>query len=149
MEQNKLMTVVLSARWIMFLFSAGELLSWSFVFFCSLNHASDSGQITPNTNFMKKKYRLTGFAKLILVLVILVPAALFIAGYVTGEDPISEVREEISKKVSTPMKIRVNSDMDKSSTDLSEEDLKKIVEMQRDEIKDLKKKISDCENSNK
>lgn len=85
---------------------------------------------------MATRTKITPFARLLLVLIIIIPSAFIGASYINGEDPIAKIKEvagmETSSKTETPSRT-------------SKDDPRATIKALRSENAALKEKISTLE----
>ena len=93
---------------------------------------------------MTKKYKMTGCARIFIILIILGPLAYLGASYFNGEDGLSNIKSLFQSDDSP-----ANDDRKKSTTDLQDQidRLEKDVKFYTDEIRRLERELADCQNA--
>ena len=89
-----------------------------------------------------KKHRVTVFTRLVIFLLLFTPLAYIGVNYAKGKDPIVEFKKLISSK-QNGTDLNVNEAPYKSK---SKEEL--TIDLQRNEIENLKKELAACKQSN-
>jgi hypothetical protein len=95
---------------------------------------------------MTKRIRLTGFARFLFVMAILVPAAYFGASYYNGEDGLQNIKALLGME-STPSGKKITNDRNisnnRSDKDVADAGLEARIEALEQENRDLKVQIRD------
>ena len=93
---------------------------------------------------MAKKYKMTGCARIFIILIILGPLAYLGASYFNGEDGLANIKS-LFQSEDTPR----NEDRRKSTADLQDQidKLEKDVKYYVTEITRLEKELADCQNA--
>ncbi|WP_236974345.1 hypothetical protein [Membranihabitans maritimus] len=97
---------------------------------------------------MAKRYKMTGCAKLFIVLLVVAPIAYFVASYVNGKDPIGEISGWFgSERTEDAGANGVSSGDTASEADLLEQirKLEKDVEYYKVEAESYKSQLEECE----
>ena len=97
---------------------------------------------------MARSYRLTGFARFFIVMLLLVPIAFFVASYINNEDPIEGFNKLIGKEttkteeVISDKKTQENAqNVEQANSQAVNTDLKEKVKKLEDKVKDLESKL--------
>jgi len=80
---------------------------------------------------MKKKYKLTGFSRLLVFMIFFAPLAYLGASYIQGEDGVAKLKSILNKETSTT----IQSQIDSKNTELKK--LEKKIEILKRDIKRL------------
>lgn len=98
---------------------------------------------------MAKRYKMTGCAKLFIVLLVVAPIAYFVASYVNGKDPIGEISGWFGTDQTENVVDRdeVSSGDAGTEADLREQirKLEKDVEYYKVEAQNFKSQLEDCQ----
>jgi len=89
---------------------------------------------------MRSKYKMTGFARFLIFLMIFTPMAYIGASYYNGEDGLEKVKTFIEEKFQKSEKAEPASDV--KILNLSKDE---IIERQQAEIQDLREKVERLE----
>lgn len=102
---------------------------------------------------MAKRKSLTGFARLIIALIILVPSAFIGASYINGEDPVQNFKEVMGWETSSstsagvPSSNRGNSSSGDNDTRGSENTSREYVKHLEQKVAVLEEQLARCQAS--